>query len=456
MDQDNKKVTRRKALAALGTASVGILSVPFITGSQIGITNAAGVSTNIDSSGFVNVKDFGAAGNGLIDDTQAIQSAINTGAGCILFPAGNYKVTATITIPPKVTLRGIGRLSRIIKHFNGDMVIMMDESKLMELDLDGKGLYFTGRGVVIPSGKNQKITDCAILNTQNYCVEYTETDAGVLSTIDNCFMYTSSMQSIPAVKYPDIETHGNRKLLSVDCGGGLLADFAGSANTLVTSCNTIGVIFGPSSKKVSLIGNRIAGGTLGISVDVRGENHTVIGNISAMPFYIRQGASGSVIMGNIGEVIDESIGRNKIDQASPGLTLSNNYGGISSAGSTVVFGAGGNSPDAGTISFGDGTGWKLNIGTKRNGQFATLFSFSDTGSFYLKPMANSHALKGSIFTDITDNALKFKDLNGTVKNLSKPAITYQPNSNATELATLRNDFNALLGKLKNAGLMDTK
>jgi hypothetical protein len=58
----------------------------------------------------VSVKDFGATGNGTTDDTAAIQAAINAalsrpltsgGAGSVFFPAGSYKVTSTINIPPR-------------------------------------------------------------------------------------------------------------------------------------------------------------------------------------------------------------------------------------------------------------------------------------------------------------------------------------------------------------------
>jgi hypothetical protein len=43
-----------------------------------------------------NVLDFGAVGNGVADDTAAIQAAINSGASKIYFPAGKYRTTQTI------------------------------------------------------------------------------------------------------------------------------------------------------------------------------------------------------------------------------------------------------------------------------------------------------------------------------------------------------------------------
>jgi len=59
----------------------------------------------------VSVKQFGAAGDGVADDTQAIRDAINwvaakPGVGMVYFPAGVYRVTATLTLPDGITLRG--------------------------------------------------------------------------------------------------------------------------------------------------------------------------------------------------------------------------------------------------------------------------------------------------------------------------------------------------------------
>jgi hypothetical protein len=63
----------------------------------------------------VNVKDFGAIGNGVADDTAAIQAAVNSTSpfGEVFFPEGTYKISSTITLPSSsglsgITLRGIG------------------------------------------------------------------------------------------------------------------------------------------------------------------------------------------------------------------------------------------------------------------------------------------------------------------------------------------------------------
>lgn len=67
----------------------------------------------------VNPRDFGAAGNGLIDDTVAIQRAVNeTDTGRVYFPKGIYRITKTILVELKdrgpVSLDGAGGGARIL------------------------------------------------------------------------------------------------------------------------------------------------------------------------------------------------------------------------------------------------------------------------------------------------------------------------------------------------------
>jgi hypothetical protein len=72
---------------------------------------------------FATVKDFGATGDGVTDDTAAINRALNQ-LYCIqvnpqirrslFFPAGVYRVTGTILIPPYATLYGEGQFNSVI------------------------------------------------------------------------------------------------------------------------------------------------------------------------------------------------------------------------------------------------------------------------------------------------------------------------------------------------------
>jgi hypothetical protein len=56
----------------------------------------------------VNVKDFGAVGDGVADDTAAIQAAINAHRGKIFFSVGTYKISSTIILKEERILIGEG------------------------------------------------------------------------------------------------------------------------------------------------------------------------------------------------------------------------------------------------------------------------------------------------------------------------------------------------------------
>lgn len=67
------------------------------------------VSTNVQAKlrQTVSVMDFGAVGDGVADDTAAIQAAVNA-AKLVNFPAGVYKVTSSINLPNGTWLQGVG------------------------------------------------------------------------------------------------------------------------------------------------------------------------------------------------------------------------------------------------------------------------------------------------------------------------------------------------------------
>jgi hypothetical protein len=60
----------------------------------------------------INVVDFGATGDGITDNTQYFQNALDSlkeESGIVTVPAGRYLVKGTLTIPPGVTLEGTFR-----------------------------------------------------------------------------------------------------------------------------------------------------------------------------------------------------------------------------------------------------------------------------------------------------------------------------------------------------------
>jgi hypothetical protein len=88
--------------AAWGVAGFNEFT-PFLA---TGTTFARNLSTRM--ADVVNVKDFGAVGDGVADDTAAIQAALNVGRGVVFFPAGVYVVTNEVVVPDGSGIIGAG------------------------------------------------------------------------------------------------------------------------------------------------------------------------------------------------------------------------------------------------------------------------------------------------------------------------------------------------------------
>lgn len=77
----------------------------------------------------VNVNNFGAVGDGIVDDTLAIQAAVdycyNTKKhSYLLFPAGIYRITDTIILKGALYLKGEGKHGKLSDtEYNGTMII---------------------------------------------------------------------------------------------------------------------------------------------------------------------------------------------------------------------------------------------------------------------------------------------------------------------------------------------
>lgn len=93
----------------------GTMAAPDFTASG---TGAATRTTHDKFSDFVSAKDFGAVGDGLADDTLAIQQAL-AAHDFVYLPKGTYLITGVLTIGEGQSLTGAGRASIINAQSNG-------------------------------------------------------------------------------------------------------------------------------------------------------------------------------------------------------------------------------------------------------------------------------------------------------------------------------------------------
>jgi len=118
----------RRLLTALVLAS-GVITPQPINSSRIQfIASGTGATTRSIQSKLrdtISVKDFGAVGDGVADDTAAIQAAVNAAcatapsANTVYIPAGTYLLSGTGTellkLPCTLVLRGAGLLNTILQ-----------------------------------------------------------------------------------------------------------------------------------------------------------------------------------------------------------------------------------------------------------------------------------------------------------------------------------------------------
>ena len=109
----------------------------------------------------VNVKDFGAKGDGISDDTIPIQNAINnTSNNIIYFPAGVYNISDTLVLRSNITLYGQGELSQI-KVINYNKKCFYSYNLIENVEI--KDLKLVGSAI----RKNQYPTECSAINIVN-------------------------------------------------------------------------------------------------------------------------------------------------------------------------------------------------------------------------------------------------------------------------------------------------
>ena len=126
----------------------------------------------------VNVRDFGAIGDGLADDTSSIQNAINfirdnnlSGYGSVYFPSGKYKISSSIEITNnKLSIIGDGFSSIIYAEGTSDNLVSFNifnlnstgsaSFKLQDIYLFGLNTSASCAGVYGKSAVDVMINNC--------------------------------------------------------------------------------------------------------------------------------------------------------------------------------------------------------------------------------------------------------------------------------------------------------
>jgi hypothetical protein len=133
----------------------------------------------------VSVKDFGAVGNGVADDTAEIQAALNASRS-IDIPNGNYLLSSAVTTDAPVVINGTGSGGKIL---GAGIAINSAQTRygyLLNLHLDGVG---TGNGLLVDETHRVKFDGIYIRDFVNGA----EFNFAYLNTLINCeFSFNST------------------------------------------------------------------------------------------------------------------------------------------------------------------------------------------------------------------------------------------------------------------------
>ena len=142
----------------------------------------------------INVKDYGAVGDGTTDDTAAIQAALNAATGMVIIPPGSYIISSGLVFPQTkgVSLVGFGEARAAANDYPVKLTFTHTGSAAIRLTKDGQAL----KNVVIESSGARA---SAALDTTSFGVLVEGNDS------TNTTVANSLLENVFVAKHP---SHG--------------------------------------------------------------------------------------------------------------------------------------------------------------------------------------------------------------------------------------------------------
>ena len=261
------------------------------------------VTYSMISGSPINVFDYGATGNGTTDDTAAIQAAFNaattlTGA-TVVFPAGNYLITSTLTLPRSAhitgaTRRGVGNPpsaiagSGIYANFAGPAMQAV-ESTVTSYDLTISHLQIRGNKAVYPSGNGLQFTKIADITLASLVVSNFGGSNIALSS-----GYNATVQNIYCAQSGGVNFYIDQEKVSIlncqsDAGTYAVQGTALAADMLISN----GCFF----EGASIAGVIVSGQRTRISDSVINQTFGGIGIIAGLPGVRLDVGTGVMVLG---------------------------------------------------------------------------------------------------------------------------------------------------------------
>ena len=240
-----------------------------------GISSEAPVTRSLQAKldDFASVRDYGAFGNGVADDTEAINRALadlytrDLGIQTrrvLYFPAGKYKVSNVIKIPPYATLQGEGKDCTIITATNDAVacVARIADSKMQV------GANIGTNGAVLPV--------FIAVNDLTFNADDLDIDVFIINTTENASFRRVSFNGgkteaptgagslLSALQIYSTEINNSRNIVFENC------DFLGTNYAAILNDDMQNIVFDKCEFTKLFVGFKISEETLGSGASIFG------------------------------------------------------------------------------------------------------------------------------------------------------------------------------------------
>jgi hypothetical protein len=343
----------KSIVASLGIAFVSLSWVSTAT-SASGLAEKAGIQGHVhyvsskhhvkqptlpQAITYLNVTDFGAVGDGVTDDTAAIQNAMNAAQASsqgLLFPAGTYLHTSTVTANG-ISIKGVGAGSVLLANNPASSgVILTGYSP----SIQNMVVSSANAGSNTASFGNPSTTTLNVVGGQNFVVQGLTIVQG--KGRPGILLQQSSVGQVSSVTFNGANSGIDFGVFFDGCVNTSLVGnlFINEDGGVLISSSTNG-----SSQSIAIIGNTLKNtGNYGIEIS------TLVNTIDIQQNQIEIGNAFGVAM-NLNNVVDAYIQGNYTYNGGYGIYMAGNNSGASAlvtqnvirncAGSGIFFGTGG-------------------------------------------------------------------------------------------------------------------